>query len=68
VNYPEVAILGLSRTQKQLQLLNGQVSERMMLPLSLSYDHRVVNGADGARFLSKLCGLLTDSFRLLIEV
>ncbi|MFO0919348.1 MAG: 2-oxo acid dehydrogenase subunit E2 [Planctomycetaceae bacterium] len=68
VNYPEVAILGLSRTQKQLQLVNGQVAERMMLPLSLSYDHRVINGADGARFLGKLCGLLTDSFRLLIEV
>lgn len=68
INYPEVAILGLSRTQKQLQLVNGQVSERMMLPLSLSYDHRVVNGADAARFVGKLCGLLTDSFRLLIEV
>ncbi len=68
VNYPEVAILGLSRTQKQLQLVNGQVSERLMLPISLSYDHRVVNGADAARFASKLCGLLTDSFRLLIEV
>jgi pyruvate dehydrogenase E2 component (dihydrolipoamide acetyltransferase) len=68
VNYPEVAILGLSRTQKQLQLVNGQVSERMMLPISLSYDHRVINGADAARFVAKLCGLLTDSFRLLIEV
>jgi pyruvate dehydrogenase E2 component (dihydrolipoamide acetyltransferase) len=68
VNYPEVAILGLSRTQKQLQLVNGQVSERSMLPVSLSYDHRVVNGADAARFVSKLCNLLTDSFRLLIEV
>lgn len=68
VNYPEVAILGLSRTQKQLQLVGGQVSERLMLPLSLSYDHRVVNGADAARFVAKVCGLLTDSFRLLIEV
>ncbi len=68
INYPEVAILGLSRTQKQLQLVNGQVSERQMLPLSLSYDHRVVNGADAARFVAKVCGLLTDSFRLLIEV
>lgn len=68
VNYPEVAILGLSRTQKQLQLMNGQVSERQLLPLSLSYDHRVINGADAARFVTKLCGLLTDSFRLLIEV
>lgn len=68
VNYPEVAILGLSRTQKQLHLINGQVSERQMLPLSLSYDHRVINGADAARFVGKLCSLLTDSFRLLIEV
>ena len=68
VNYPEVAILGLSRTQKQLQLVGGQVSERSMLPISLSYDHRVINGADAARFVAKLCGLLTDSFRLLIEV
>jgi pyruvate dehydrogenase E2 component (dihydrolipoamide acetyltransferase) len=68
VNYPEVAILGLSRTQKQLQLVNGQVSERLMLPISLSYDHRVINGADAARFVGKLCALLTDSFRLLIEV
>ncbi len=68
VNYPEVAIMGLSRNQKQLQLVNGQVTERLMLPISLSYDHRVVNGADAARFVSKLCGLLTGSFRLMIEI
>ncbi|MDB5347529.1 MAG: catalytic domain of component of various dehydrogenase complexe [Schlesneria sp.] len=67
VNYPEVAILGMSRTQKQLQLIDGEISERMMLPLSLSYDHRVVNGADAARFTVKLANLLADAFRLLIE-
>lgn len=67
VNYPEVAILGMSRTQKQLQLVDGEISERMMLPLSLSYDHRVVNGADAARFTVKLAGMLADAFRLLIE-
>ena len=67
VNYPEVAILGMSRSQKQLQLKNGEVVERLMLPLSLSYDHRVVNGADAARFVVKLATLLSDSFRLVIE-
>ena len=68
VNYPEVAILGMSRSQKQLQLVNGDISERLMLPLSLSYDHRVVNGADAARFTVKLANMLSDAFRLLIEV
>ncbi len=67
VNYPEVAILGMSRTQKQLQLQKGEVVERQMLPLSLSYDHRVVNGADAARFVVKLTQLLSDSFRLVLE-
>ena len=67
VNYPEVAILGMSRSQKQLQLQKGEVVERLMLPLSLSYDHRVVNGADAALFVVKLTTLLSDSFRLVIE-
>ena len=67
VNYPEVAILGMSRSQKQLQIRDGEVVERLMLPLSLSYDHRVVNGADAARFVVKLVTLLSDSFRLVIE-
>lgn len=67
VNYPEVAILGMSRSQKQLQLSDGDVVERLMLPLSLSYDHRVVNGADAARFVGKLVTLLSDAFRLVIE-
>ena len=68
VNYPEVAILGMSRSQKQLQIRDGEVVERLMLPLSLSYDHRVINGADAARFVGKLVTLLSDAFRLVIEV
>lgn len=67
VNYPEVAILGMSRSQKQLQLTDGDIQERLMLPLSLSYDHRVVNGADAARFLVRLAEMFTDPFRLLVE-
>lgn len=65
VNYPEVCILGMSRSQKELQLVEGQVKERLMLPLSLSYDHRVINGADAARFLVAMCGMLSDPFQLL---
>lgn len=67
VNYPEVAILGMSRSQQQLQLVDGEIQSRLMLPLSLSYDHRVINGADAARFIVKLSGLFSDAFRLLVE-
>lgn len=67
VNYPEVAILGMSRSQQQLQLVHGQVVSRLMLPLSLSYDHRVINGADAARFIVKLSSMFSDAFRLLLE-
>jgi len=64
VNYPEVAILGMSRGQSQLSMEDGQITERLMLPLSLSYDHRAVNGADAARFIVKLSGSLTNFFEL----
>lgn len=64
VNHPEVAILGLSRGQKQLKLEDGEVVERLMLPLSMSYDHRAINGADAARFIVKLSGSLTNLFEL----
>ena len=67
VSYPEVAILGMSRGQKELRLNDGELEERLMLPLSLSYDHRVINGADAARFIVKLSALLSDPFTLLSE-
>jgi pyruvate dehydrogenase E2 component (dihydrolipoamide acetyltransferase) len=67
VNYPEVAILGMSRATPQYVIRNGQPEIRLMLPLSLSYDHRVINGADAARFVVKLSGLLSDPFQLLSE-
>jgi pyruvate dehydrogenase E2 component (dihydrolipoamide acetyltransferase) len=68
VNYPEVAILGLSRVSQQQVVIDGRTEIRLMLPLSLSYDHRVINGADAARFIVKLAGLLSDPFQLLSEV
>jgi pyruvate dehydrogenase E2 component (dihydrolipoamide acetyltransferase) len=67
VNYPEVAILGMSRAKQQLVVIDGKPEVRLMLPLSLSYDHRVINGADAARFIVKVAGLLADPSQLLIE-
>lgn len=61
VNAPEVAILGVSR-HKMTPVWNGESFEpRLMLPLSLSYDHRVVDGADGARFTSFMGKILSDA-------
>ncbi len=67
VNYPEVAILGMSRSALQPVVKDGQVVPRLMLPLSLTYDHRVIDGADGARFTAKLVQLFSDPIRLLME-
>ncbi len=67
INYPEVAILGLARAKEMPRLQNGQMAWRLMLPLCLSYDHRVINGADGARFLRKVAELLEDPEMLLLE-
>jgi pyruvate dehydrogenase E2 component (dihydrolipoamide acetyltransferase) len=67
VNYPEVAILGMSRSTLQPVVRDGQVVPRLMLPLSLTYDHRVVDGADGARFATRLVQLFSDPLRLLME-
>ncbi|MFK7777868.1 MAG: 2-oxo acid dehydrogenase subunit E2, partial [Gimesia sp.] len=54
VNYPEVAILGMSRSRHEFQLIDGNPVPRLMLPLSLSYDHRVINGANAARFIVRI--------------
>ncbi|ADC61751.1 dihydrolipoyllysine-residue acetyltransferase [Allochromatium vinosum] len=66
VNAPEVAILGVSRAEMKPVWNGREFVPRRMLPLSLSYDHRVVDGADGARFTSLLRELLGDIRRLLI--
>lgn len=66
INVPEVAILGVSKLSVQ-PLWNGrEFAPRKMLPLSLSYDHRAVNGADAGRFLTYLNELLTDIRRLVL--
>jgi pyruvate dehydrogenase E2 component (dihydrolipoamide acetyltransferase) len=60
INAPEVAILGVSRASQRPVYENGSFVPRLMLPLSLSYDHRVIDGADAARFTSFLAKALAD--------
>jgi pyruvate dehydrogenase E2 component (dihydrolipoamide acetyltransferase) len=68
INCPEVAILGVSRSSMQpiYNKENKEFEPRLVLPLSLSYDHRVVDGADGARFTTHLRAMLSDVRRLLL--
>ena len=67
VNPPEVAILGVARSQVEPAYIDGQFQPRTFLPLSLSYDHRLIDGADGARFLRWVCTALEDPFIALLE-
>jgi pyruvate dehydrogenase E2 component (dihydrolipoamide acetyltransferase) len=67
VNYPEVAILGLARGRLQPVVRDGQVVPRLLLPLSLSYDHRVIDGADAARFTRRIAELLENLLQMLVQ-
>ncbi len=60
VNSPEVAILGVGRASKRLVLVEGQVTERSILPLCVGYDHRVIDGAVGARFIVRVAEVLEN--------
>jgi len=60
VNWPEVAILGLSRSRMEPVWKDGQWVPRLMMPLSLSYDHRVIDGADAARFTRRIAEMLEN--------
>jgi pyruvate dehydrogenase E2 component (dihydrolipoamide acetyltransferase) len=62
INYPEVAILGVGKSQKKQIFINGRFETRTMLPLSLSYDHRIIDGAEAARFNNDLKENLGKNF------
>ncbi len=66
VNNPDVAILGVSRSSMKPMYIDGSFEPRLMLPLSLSYDHRVIDGAQAARFTTYLAGVLNDMRRILL--
>lgn len=67
VNYPEVAILGMSRSRIEPCWANDKFEPRLMLPLSLSYDHRLIDGADAARFLRWVVEALEQPFLLSVQ-
>ncbi len=66
INAPEVAILGVSKSQTKPVWGGKEFVPRLMLPLSLSYDHRVIDGASAARFTAYFCGLLADMRRVML--
>jgi pyruvate dehydrogenase E2 component (dihydrolipoamide acetyltransferase) len=66
INAPEVAILGVSRLARKPVYRGDALVPRLMLPLSLSYDHRVIDGADAARFITFLGQVLGDLRRVLL--
>jgi pyruvate dehydrogenase E2 component (dihydrolipoamide acetyltransferase) len=67
VNHPEVAILGLSRSRIEPEWINGKFEPRLILPLSLSYDHRLIDGADAARFLRWISEAFEQPFLLSVQ-
>ena len=68
INYPEVAILGIGRTYYKQVLINDEFHKRNMLPLSLSYDHRIIDGAEAARFCNELKENLGKDFAYKLAV
>ena len=68
INYPEVAILGVARARQEPVVLNGSIVPRLLLPVSLTFDHRVADGADGARFASSIIRYLEHPDELLLEL
>lgn len=67
VNWPEVAILGVARAKLEPVYIDGALTPRLLLPLSLSYDHRIIDGADGARFLRWICEAIEQPFLMELE-
>ncbi len=67
VNAPEVAILGVSRGQMEPVYIDGKFEPRLMLPFSLSYDHRIIDGADGIRFLRWIIDAIENPMKLIVE-
>lgn len=67
INYPEVAILGMGRSYEEPLVVNGEISKRTVLPLSLSFDHRVIDGNDGATFMGWMKSAIEQPLVLALE-
>ncbi|OLC38366.1 MAG: hypothetical protein AUH81_04235 [Candidatus Rokubacteria bacterium 13_1_40CM_4_69_5] len=68
INYPEVAILGVARAREEAVVRDGQIVPRLLLPLSVTFDHRIADGADGARFGADIVRRLEHPDQLLLEL
>ena len=68
INYPEVAILGVGKSEKKQVYIEGKFVTRIILPLSLSYDHRIIDGAEAARFNNDLKDNLGKNFAYKLAV
>ena len=66
VSWPEVAILGVARSQQKMVVREGKPEVRLLMPLCLTYDHRIIDGADGARFVTYLAQVLGDPIVLMM--
>jgi pyruvate dehydrogenase E2 component (dihydrolipoamide acetyltransferase) len=67
INHPEVAILGLGKILEKPVVIDGEIGIRKTLPLSLSFDHRVIDGAEAARFMNTIIDHLEDPDLILME-
>ena len=68
INYPEVAIMGVHQIKKKPMVVDGEIKIRDVIYLSMSLDHRVVDGAVAARFMNRVVGLLQDPKMLMMEM
>jgi len=68
INYPEVAILGVARAREEAVVRDGVIVPRLVLPLTLTFDHRIADGADGARFAADIVRLLEHPDQMLLEL
>jgi pyruvate dehydrogenase E2 component (dihydrolipoamide acetyltransferase) len=68
INYPEVAILGVARAREEAVVRDGKIAPRLMLPITLTFDHRIADGADGARFATAIVRLLEHPDHLLLDL
>ena len=67
INYPEVAIIGMGRAEQKVVVRDGEIAIRTILPLTLTFDHRIADGADAARFIRRLGELLSSPLTWLLE-
>jgi pyruvate dehydrogenase E2 component (dihydrolipoamide acetyltransferase) len=67
INWPEVGVLGIGRAERQAVWVNDKWEPRLRMPLSLSHDHRVIDGADGARFLTWIEEAIAEPLLIALE-